>query len=1051
MAPRLQLFGTFRLHEGDGRPVPVSAARLQSLLGWTALTPGPHDRGRLAEHFWPGLADAQGRNNLRQVLHQLRRTWPSHSRYIHADEGTVSWLVPVQVDVADFAREFTRAQDAWQRGDRVAAKSALTSALAHYDGPLLPACSDAWIEQRREQLHRQALQALDLLARLHEERRELREAIGAAERMVALDPLEERSSLRLMRLLALEGDRAGALRVYEALARALRQELDAPPTAEVQDAARRIGARRASPGGPGVEDSPRPGPIVGREAEWRRLLAAWQRAERGEPGFTLIVGEAGVGKSRLAEELLTWADAQGLATARARAYEAEGRLALAPVAEWLRAAPIRPSLDRLEAPWRAECARLLPELLAAEPGLPAPDPLTDYRQRQRFFDGLVRAVTHASPSLLLVLDDLQWCDADTLEWLHYLLRTGTPRRCLVVGTARDDEADVNHPLTRLRTTLRSAGQLEEITLDPLDAAETARLASSVSGRALDTGQALRLYHDTRGNPLFIVETMRAGGVPGVEQADTGAAPVLPPRVQAVITGRLHQLSADARELAGAAAAIGRAFDIDLLAEASGFDEARAARALDELWHRKIVREADPGPEAGAYDFSHDRLRDVAYATLGPAQRRRWHLRVADCLERRAAGDPELVAAQVAAHYDRGGQPARALRHYEIAARAAQRLFAYRESRALLDRLVALVPYEPDRREAASIELRAQLMIASAIRVTSGWAFPDLEPVHARVVALSLEVGTPEQRAAALAAAVFFSEVRAEYARVATLVGDMRRAVAESDSPSLKVMAATATLGYYGLRGELAAAEATFNESSSWYDTAQHASHVALTGADFGVLQRAWSSHAAWALGDSAGAFARVNDALRLARDLSHPFSEALALTYLATLHQLAGDVDSCEAVTREALEVSNRSRVIYYAAWSGILLAWVEAARQPSEASAARVHERIDAFLATGAGARLSYYLSLAADARRRAGDVRGALGDLDRAIEVSGRQGDLWFDAELHRARAEVLAELGRADDAIEAAARAVSVARSQRASVFEARAAATTASLAANARANG
>ena len=246
-------------------------------------------------------------------------------------------------------------------------------------------------------------------------------------------------------------------------------------------------------------------------------------------------------------------------------------------------------------------------------------------------------------------------------------------------------------------------------------------------------------------------------------------------MQAVITGRLHQLSPDARELAGVAAAIGRAFDIDLLAEASGFDEARTARALDELWHRKIVREAPDGV-AGGYDFSHDRIRDVAYAMLGPAQRRRWHLADRGVPRAPSRQGADSLSARVAAHYDRGGQPARALRHYEHAAGAAQRLFAYEESRTLLERLVALAPSAPDRTEAASIELRAQLMLAAAIRVTRGWASPDLEPVHARIVVLSREVGTPEQRAASLAATVFFSEVRAEYGRVAALVDEMRRAV-----------------------------------------------------------------------------------------------------------------------------------------------------------------------------------------------------------------------------------------------------------------------------------
>ena len=146
--------------------------------------------------------------------------------------------------------------------------------------------------------------------------------------------------------------------------------------------------------------------------------------------MALIAGEAGIGKTRLAEELEGWADRQGILTANARGYAAEGELPYAPVAAWLRARPLPP----LEPVWLTELARLLPELLATHPTLPPPEPLREAWQRNRLFEALARGVLCCGRPRLLVLDDLQWCDPDTLAWLHYLLRFDPNAALLVVGT-----------------------------------------------------------------------------------------------------------------------------------------------------------------------------------------------------------------------------------------------------------------------------------------------------------------------------------------------------------------------------------------------------------------------------------------------------------------------------------------------------------------------------------------------------------------------------------------------------------------------------------------
>ena len=176
--------------------------------------------------------------------------------------------------------------------------------------------------------------------------------------------------------------------------------------------------------------------------------------------------------------------------------------------------------------------------------------------------------------LLLWIDDLQWCDSETLEWLHFLLRFAPRSHLLLLGTARSEESPAEHPLSVLARQLRAEGKLTTLELAPLDAAETARLASQIEGHELDMAASVRLYHETEGNPLFVVEAVRAG-IGGTAAADA-SAPVeslltntstLPPRVYAVIAGRLAQLSADARSVAELGAALGRALTLSLLLQA----------------------------------------------------------------------------------------------------------------------------------------------------------------------------------------------------------------------------------------------------------------------------------------------------------------------------------------------------------------------------------------------------------------------------------------------------------------------------------------------------
>ena len=213
-------------------------------------------------------------------------------------------------------------------------------------------------------------------------------------------------------------------------------------------------------------------PIVGREREWKQLLDCWQSVERGRSHLAVIMGEPGIGKSRLAGELYDWcASRRDSAVARARCYAAQGQLAYAPIAEWLQAKALRAAFSRLPGAQIAELGRVLPEVLSDDPAMPRPLPINESWERRRFFDALHAAFAHAPHPLLLVIDDLQWSDSDTIDYLLTMLRSNEVGSLLVVATMRAEETDRGHPATRLRHALATIGQITEVPLLPLNASE----------------------------------------------------------------------------------------------------------------------------------------------------------------------------------------------------------------------------------------------------------------------------------------------------------------------------------------------------------------------------------------------------------------------------------------------------------------------------------------------------------------------------------------------------------------------------------------------------
>jgi AAA ATPase domain/Bacterial transcriptional activator domain len=497
------------------------------------------------------------------------------------------------------------------------------AAIAAYRGELLPGVYEDWLLDARSQLERQCVELCDLACAARARTGDLTGAVQAARRRVQLQPLEEVGYRTLMELQADLGDRAGAVSTYHHCASVLERELGVAPDRATRKVFQRLVAQAHPAANPRVG---RPGlaaaPLVGRSAELSALQGTWRAALAGSGGLVLVRGGAGVGKTRLVAEVAEMARLEGAMVATARCFGAAGRLALAPVADWLRNDAVQSAAATLAPVWRAEVARLLPTGGRST----GSNATTDAWQRHRFFEGLARALTAVRRPLLLVLDNVQWCDQETMAFITLCLGLADDAQLLVAATVREEDLGENRELAGWIVRMRATRLLTEISLGPLEAADTARLAEAISGQRLPEAGTGLLHAATGGFPLYVIEAARGTTDPGGTALPAGD-------LAAVLRKRLDQGTAAAREVADLAAAAGTNFTLDLLTEASDMDAGAVVAAVDELWRRRIVREFRDG-----YDFSHDLLRETAYAGISPPRRWLLHRRIAQGLELLPAED-----------------------------------------------------------------------------------------------------------------------------------------------------------------------------------------------------------------------------------------------------------------------------------------------------------------------------------------------------------------------------------------------------------------------------
>ncbi len=684
---RLFLFGGFSL-ERDGQLVAPHAwknAKTQALLKILAS-----ERGRvfstdeLIEYLWPGEELRSAASNLRSRVAELRKILEptlvrgEQSRYILTQRG--GYVLSVESDCWIDAEEFSQLEErgriAHGEGKFDEALSLFERAVALYRGEYLAEDRyEEWALQLRERFRERWVEVLSLLADCLARRGQYAEALGYLERAIAESPLHETLYRQMMVYAFCAGERARVRHAYERCRAVLERELGERPSSQTEELYRQIQAERVSEwekvyprAAPKIFALPgkiRRPPFVGRAWEWEQLASALRRACCGEGHMVLILGEAGVGKTRLSEEFARWAqEHQGAQTLSGRCYELESPMPFHLWIEVLRQGISKvPSLAEVPPAWLGELSQILPELRRVFPNLPSVALPPEHRQHRLFETSLtiLRSLTLRHAPLLLMIDDLQWADTSSLDFLCYLLEKLTREPLLIIGTARSEELSPQHE--RVRHQGLRLGRLSEIVLHRLSEQEMSDLVRSLADE-METTEDFggRLYRASAGNPLLATAVLQALFENGafVHQGarwrltDPAQIALTPSAVQ-LLERRIKRVSTAAQRVLHLVACAVQ-LELEALEAAWEGSPQELFTHLAELASQGLLIE-----RGGRYELGHEVLRAVVYDRIEEPRRIWLHRRIAQALER-VYPDPVAagVAGQLAQHYEHGGQLVHAL-------------------------------------------------------------------------------------------------------------------------------------------------------------------------------------------------------------------------------------------------------------------------------------------------------------------------------------------------------------------------------------------------------
>jgi DNA-binding winged helix-turn-helix (wHTH) protein/tetratricopeptide (TPR) repeat protein len=789
--------------------------------------------------------------------------------------------------------------------------------------------------------------------------------------------------------------------------------------------------------------------VVGREKELALLHAAFAATRDGSGRLIAVTGEAGIGKTTVVEEFLSELTEPCRVT-RGRCSEwlaaAEPHLPILEAVDGFLAEDreLESSLRRIAPTWHAHVAPRDDEAPPLERA--AEQPLAGSAQRlMRELTAFLEEIARARP-VVIFLEDMHWSDVSTVDVIAHLAARIARLRVLLIITYRPHELIASsHPFRRLSGQLVARDELVELRLHLLASPDVRAYVRTCFGEHdVPSDVAAFVYRRTEGNPLFMVELVRylqehraSGGRP-----DIGGE--IPGSLRGMIERTLQLLDRDARDVLDVAAVHGYEFESAIVARVAGREAAHVEERLQSLdrVHGLVILDREhtlpDGTFSMRYRFVHVLYQDSLYKSIAPTRRADAARRIAESLASAYESRTDAVAGQLAALFEMGRDFWQASTYLLAASKSAARRFAFLEASELARRGLACLE-APDVNQQPNARRREfDLTFARLVPLGSveGYGSPEVEALTNRLLQLGEGLHDSTVTSAALGATWMVRMVRGD-CPAAKDAGVRMVALAETSQNDVLLMNAhmQAMIACHHL-GEFREAQHHADSAIALEPRGFHAERL-LTILDPVVASLAESSRNLWAMGYLARCLEHNEQAVALGREIRHPDSLAFAWLFRGWIHGYRRDWKTCLASVEAGISVASESGSVQTLAWNRCVRGWALAHTGHVDEGFADLAAAIEASRAIMGQVAMPQFGAMIGEVFLLQGDVACAERAIGQALELSDRQFDRYFDAELHRLSATCLLARGQREPALHQLRTAIDVARSQSAATFELRAA--------------
>jgi predicted ATPase len=779
--------------------------------------------------------------------------------------------------------------------------------------------------------------------------------------------------------------------------------------------------------------------LVGRESELAQLQHVLEKVLRSERQIVFVSGEPGIGKTTLVDAFLAQIrDRADVRITSGQCVEQYG--------------PGEAYLPLLEATTRlcrgpggerriAALQRYAPSWLAQLPSLLEPQELERLQQclqgasRERMLRELAETAEGFATTriVVLVLEDLHWCDVSTLEWITYMARRREPARLLILGTYRPaDLLASNHPLRGVVQELQARNQCKVVRLAPLAEEAIAeylavRLNVEVETRHVVPLQFIPLLHQrTGGNPLFLVNTVDDLLRQGVFAEEAGQrtfranaveamSDILPDTVRQLIERQLERLSEPEQRLLEAASVAGVEFTAaeaaaGLLAEEDNIEEIGERLARTGQWVQAAgVAEWPDGTLSGRYRFLHAVPHEVVYTRLAEGHRIHLHRRIAARKETAYGERAREIATELAVHFEEGRELRHASVYLEHAGRNALQRSANAEATRHLTHALTLLARLPASVERTRQELTLHLALGTPLLALRGYGAPEVRRHYQQARSLCRALDDPPDLFPVLWGLWISHAVAGDLSAAEEFGSQLSQFAEHMEDTDLSLQAHHALWTTLVARGELTTCQFHIEQGLRLYQTDRHYAQTFVYGGhDPGACCRTHGGFLYWLLGYPDRALQLSEEALGLGKELSHGQSLAWALSGKAMVHQFRGESMAAQKAAEEALALSTKQQFALWAAYSPAILGWSLVAQGKKEQGLAQTQAGLAALQATGTGIWRSQFLALLANAYGEIGQIQEGLQVVDEALVAAARNGEHFYEAELYRMKGQLTLEAG-------------------------------------------